>query len=78
MSSGPTGPYSIEKVDAVYAVFNAITKLVNDIDDLIKNSTGVAGLHQNGDVAEWDELECTWLASLDEAREIIEKHGKKQ
>jgi cell division protein FtsB len=41
------------------------------IDDLVRNSEGVAGLHQNGDVAPWDELLTggrfdEWLCVLDD------------
>jgi hypothetical protein len=41
------------------------------IDDLVRDSEGVAGLHQNGDVAPWDELLTggrfdEWLCVLDD------------
>jgi cell division septum initiation protein DivIVA len=41
------------------------------IDDLVRSSEGVAGLHQNGDVAPWDELLTggrfdEWLCVLDD------------
>jgi hypothetical protein len=41
------------------------------IDDLVRNSEGIAGLHQNGDVALWDELLTggrfdEWLCVLDD------------
>jgi len=45
---------------------------IDDVRDLIDESDGVYGLHENGDLAPWDELrgggkfEC-WLGSLDAA-----------
>lgn len=35
---------------------DAANILVNDLRDLMNQSEGVAGLHNNGDVASWDEL----------------------
>lgn len=54
----------------------ALRKLVGDLDDLIADSTGVSGLHHNGDVAPWSELVAggqfeTWLKSLDDARNVL-------
>ena len=54
-----------------------IAKLVRGINaaaDLIDNSTGVEGLHLNGDVAPWSELRTggrfeSWLVDFDEALE---------
>jgi hypothetical protein len=34
----------------------ALTDLVQSLDDLIAQSDGVAGLHLNGDIADWDSL----------------------
>lgn len=54
----------------------ASTKLADDMHELIGNSEGVAGLHQNGDVADWDSLMAGgqhegWLSSLDEMDQIL-------
>ncbi len=43
------------------------------IDDLVRNSEGVAGLHQNGDVAPWNDLLAggrfeEWLSVFDEVQ----------
>ena len=48
---------------------------LNSVIDLIDNSTGVAGLHQNGEVAEWDSILAgghfeEWLIDLSEAINI--------
>jgi len=48
---------------------------LNSVIDLIDNSTGVAGLHQNGEVAEWDSILAgghfeEWLIDLTEAINI--------
>lgn len=45
---------------------------LNAVADLINESYGVAGLHQNGDVASWEELRTggnheDWLVEFDEA-----------
>jgi len=47
--------------------------LVETLDDLIASSTGVCGLHLNGDDASWGELQeggqfQEWLQPFDEAR----------
>lgn len=51
----------------------ALTGALKDIDDLIEHSTGVAGLHLNGDVAPWSDLLVGgryegWTAAIAEAR----------
>jgi hypothetical protein len=41
--------------------------VVRQLKDLIAESDGVAGLHLNGDIADWDWLiENGWLSSLEE------------
>lgn len=60
-----------------------LTKLVNDLDGLIAESTGVAGLHRNGDIATWSELTAggrfeEWLSSLDEARDLLAELNQTQ
>ncbi|AKR48465.1 MULTISPECIES: hypothetical protein [Acetobacter] len=37
-------------------LYEALDRLLHDIQDLKENSEGVSGLHQNGDVADWDSL----------------------
>lgn len=53
----------------------ALANLVQEIDDLVSESEGVAGLHLNGDVAEWDDLlpggPYERLTSLDDARAAL-------
>lgn len=55
----------------------ALLNLVADIQGLMSESEGVAGLHRNGDVAPWDELEpggrYERLGSLQAAIEAINK-----
>lgn len=52
---------------------HALNHLIHDLDDLFKNSAGVAGLHENGEVADWGWLTGTgWLASLHDAREAVQ------
>ncbi len=51
-----------------------INSMKQAIDDLVRNSEGVAGLHQNGEMAPWDELLTggrfeEWLAVFDETPE---------
>lgn len=57
-------------------VVNALRALRKDIDDLVNQSQGVAGLHMNGDVAEWDSLLPggtfgAWLASVEDADAVL-------
>jgi hypothetical protein len=54
----------------------AATKLADDVHDLIAESTGVSGLHQNGQIAEWDTLMKggqfeEWLGSLDDLDSVL-------
>ena len=55
-------------------VFTKLVRGINAVADLIDNSTGVDGLHLNGDIAPWDELRTggmfeEWLVDFDEALE---------
>lgn len=54
-----------------------LANLVQEIDDLVSESEGVAGLHLNGDVAEWSDLLpgglYERLTSLDDARAALEQ-----
>jgi hypothetical protein len=50
----------------------SLRRVVRDFDDLIKASTGVAGLHLNGEVADWESLRTggqfeEWLCNFDVA-----------
>lgn len=60
-------------------LLKALEDLVSDIEALISESEGVVGLHRNGDVATWDELDVTgqyseWLGeSYAKAKEAIRK-----
>lgn len=53
--------------------------LVDEIDDLMNESDGVAGLHLNGDVADWSELvpggRFERLSSLGDVRALAAKGG---
>jgi hypothetical protein len=51
--------------------------LLDDLDALVDNSEGVAGLHLNGDVASWESLREggrfeTWLMRMDQARAFLD------
>ena len=56
--------------------------LTNDLVTLIGNSTGVCGLHLNGDIAEWSEImdggRCEgWLSSLSQTqKQSLAKHDE--
>ena len=60
----------------VDALAQAAEDTLQQLDDLIANSEGVAGLHQNGDVADWESLLDggsfgEWLYKLDELRATL-------
>ena len=51
---------------------------LSEVETLMNESEGVAGLHLNGDVAPWSELRSggrfeEWLLGFDEARALLEK-----
>jgi hypothetical protein len=56
----------------------ALRLLVKDLDDLAAESDGVAGLHRNGDVADWDWLrgDGAWLESWEAARAALAAKGE--
>lgn len=56
-------------------LLDALRRLVRDVRDLMADSAGVAGLHLNGDVADWGWLEHNggWLESLGAAEDVIAK-----
>ena len=62
---------------------DAASQVLHDIDDLVANSQGVTGLHQNGDVAEWpDILEGgsfgAWLRSVETLRAALTPTADKE
>lgn len=65
----------LDQRDELLAV---LKKLSGDVEELMKESGGVYGLHQNGEPAPWTELVAggrheTWLLSLNDAAELIAK-----
>ena len=55
-------------------IFTKLWLGVNAVANLIDNSTGVEGLHLNGDIAPWNELRTggrfeSWLVDFDDALE---------
>ncbi|QIF45272.1 hypothetical protein [Aeromonas veronii] len=59
-------------------LLKALEKLSGDVEALMKESSGIYGLHQNGEPAAWGELVAggrheTWLLSLSDAAELIAK-----
>lgn len=58
---------------------DVLRRIVSEIDGLVSESEGVAGLHRNGDLAPWEELlpggRFERLSSLDDARALIAKRG---
>lgn len=58
-------------------LLEALAEMLNDIEGLIGESTGVAGLHLNGDLVTWGELEdggrFERLSSMSKARAAIAK-----
>lgn len=54
-----------------------LNALVDDINALVSESHGVAGLHRNGDVATWDEIlpggRFERISSLELAESVITK-----
>lgn len=58
-------------------LLSVLEGLTGDIQGLIDESTGVAGLHLNGDIATWGELEAGGaferLTNLPAANDTIEK-----
>ena len=55
-------------------IFTKLVLGINAVANLIDNSTGIEGLHLNGDIAPWDELRTggrfeSWLVDFDDALE---------
>jgi len=56
-----------EEVKRLQAKIARLEKVAKELNELIAESEGVAGLYQNGDVAPWDDLMCSegnWLSAL--------------
>lgn len=61
-------------------LLNALSDLLDEVQDLIGESYGVAGLHLNGDVAPWSEIEeggrferlCSISQAIDAIRSATE------
>ncbi len=46
----------IKKIEQLESEVFTLNAAITSVSDLIANSSGVSGLHANGDVAGWDEL----------------------
>lgn len=60
------------------SLLSALSTLVDDVNALVSESEGVAGLHRNGDVAPWVDLlpggqYGEWLAGMERAEREIER-----
>lgn len=70
-------PEEIWPVAETEGASEALARLVHDVRDLMDNSEGVAGLHQNGDLAPWSDLEesgrySSWLGdALGQAEAVL-------
>lgn len=50
------GEVARQHTEVVKPLVEALKRLARDVRDLMGNSQGVHGLHQNGDLATWEEL----------------------
>ena len=62
--------------EVIARLVEAVDVTLHDIDDLVANSAGVAGLHMNGEVAEWEALLDggafgSWLESVEKLRAAL-------
>lgn len=78
-NSNQAGENFVVAAAAAPELLEALTRLVHDINDLMSNSEGVAGLHLNGDLAPWSDLDegghfSPWLGQgIYQARTAISK-----
>jgi len=68
----------LEENDELQKQRDSLLGGIQAVESLISESTGVMGLHLNGDVAQWDELRTggqfeSWLIAFDEALSTSEK-----
>ena len=72
------------KMDAnITTLTEAAARVLHDIDDIVANSEGVAGLHMNGEVAEWHSLMSggsfeAWLRSVEVLRAALTPTADKE
>jgi hypothetical protein len=55
-SADPTLIHAAELLERLAGELATLRQLAEEILALVSESTGVAGLHLNGDIAPWDEL----------------------
>jgi len=46
----------LKKIAQLESEVSTLKAAITNVAELIDNSSGVSGLHQNGDIAGWDEL----------------------
>lgn len=68
--------YTISRSDKIDRLIDAASIVLHDIDALVSNSEGVAGLHMNGEVADWQSLMAggsfgSWLESVEDLRAAL-------
>lgn len=60
-----------------HRLYQALEDLTDEVQALMDDSDGVAGLHQNGDIASWSEIceggQFPWLASHSEAEKVLKE-----
>ncbi len=56
----------------------ALRSVFNKLDTLIAESDGVAGLHRNGDIADWQWLQDNGWLDLTEERAVLEQDETRQ
>lgn len=65
-------PKDADAIELVPEMIAALRAVLADLDGLMEESKGVAGLHLNGDLASWEWLESNnWLNGVDGAHRIL-------